>query len=156
MIVYLVRHGECVFEEDNRVLTGNGRENARKTREYLDKICSGNIETFTSTLARSIESGAGNKQLEYLNEYSRSKEDFGEFIARVRYCIDQLEKSDIEIVVIHGHSIYFSALISIIAGANPEKLKDLAFRFDYCSISKLEYNKDHWKVLKVNDISHLY
>ncbi|CAH6419904.1 Hypothetical protein HVR_LOCUS980 [uncultured virus] len=88
--------------------------------------------------------------------FDSNREGFSSMITRVRYFLDQAEKSTLDVVVIYGHAIYFSALVALLAGAHPKSRKDLLFRFDYCSITTLKYDKGKgWSLSGLNNTNHL-
>lgn len=157
MRILLVQHAECEREGFFLQLTEQGRRDARKTRKFIHDIFLNDMVSYTSTSTAATQTADENAEpSNFYDEYT-GVGDFVDVISCVKYCIDSLKNSLVNNIVIYGHPVFFSTLISVISGVNPSSVGDLVFRFNYCSISTLEYDTRfrRWSVLKLNDTSHL-
>ena len=70
-------------------------------------------------------------------------------------CFDKQSKSEESTYIIYSHAVFISALLSIIAKSRPKRTRDLVFRLDHTSISKISLENYSWKILEVNNTGHL-
>jgi broad specificity phosphatase PhoE len=160
MIVYLVRHGHTHKRSCGVILSNYGHTQAELTAHKLHQLCEKNPrKVFTSKMERAIQTaayfGSNTNEHAFLGEYKESVESFENFMQRVLKCERELRTFKESIYIIYGHSIFISALLSVVVGANPKSIHDLTFRLDHCSISKLKFENNSWKIHEVNNTNHI-
>lgn len=162
MIIYLVRHGNTEDTGSDIVLSHNGHIEANLTAVKLHKLSENKPrKVFSSKMTRAVQTATHfTKNIykhKFLGEYMRSSESFETFMNRVMRCANTLmECSDEESTyIIYSHAVFISALLSIIAKSRPKRSRDLVFRLDHASISKISLENYSWKILEVNNTGHL-
>ena len=178
--IILIRHAESMKNElihksqehllhtmgSNTSITDRGKLQAESLQYILSslRVKYPNIVVRTSMLNRTIETYNVTNQFprrvvhdENLNEWDKSNgEALTDFGIRVQQTIDELykiyESQSAECVVIFGHSLFFSMLITKIISYNSN---DLVFEFPNCSVSSLAIKDDKWAIYQLCDVSHI-
>lgn len=72
--------------------------------------------------------------------------------------IEHMASCDSTPIVIFGHSLFLSAMLSNI-GSNrtmvPNDISQLIFKSPNCSITTFNYSQGSWKIYNVNSVAHL-
>lgn len=71
--------------------------------------------------------------------------------------LEFLAQSNDAPIVVFGHSLYFSVLVSYLASGKrhlPRK-QDLIFRFPNCSITSMQYSQGSWRIFNVASLAHI-
>ena len=174
--IIFVRHAESTnnfkkeYSDNNPDLTELGYKQAKIVCQHLkEKLKNRPFKIMTSPLKRAIltaEPLLKHVDQEYeinemLIEFSFAKKaSWKEFTNTIAQVVTRLENhSDDVPIVIFGHSIYLSCLISYIASAKIGFLekRDLAFRIPNAAITTCTFDKSKskWKILNVAAIDHL-
>jgi broad specificity phosphatase PhoE len=87
-------------------------------------------------------------------------ETWDDFTKQIRAFVDELEdhcQENDHPIVIFGHSLYLSVLVSYIASSKEmmPKKEQLVFRFPNCSITTFEYSQSSWRIFNVGSLAHL-
>lgn len=175
--IYLIRHGEAIsnidplFEGENK-LTTLGHEQALKLSKILQDICIKKVYSSPSLRAQqTAEKMCGVKELninilDFIDERKVSykddgvyenKEDFTEFIERVKKAEKLFESEQERHIAVFCHAIFIKGFIANLLLKN--KLTDEMFdsisqmiAIDFADISKFVYNteKDKWHISFLN------
>ena len=122
-----------------------------------------------------MRKGATSLQLPMLQEYTKPEKTltkdhlnrsivhhktWDDFTHQIRRFVDELEdhcQENAHPVVIFGHSLYLSVLVSYLASSKKmmPKKEELVFRFPNCSITTFEFSQGCWRIFNVATLAHL-
>jgi broad specificity phosphatase PhoE len=145
----------------NPLLTDKGKKQAQHCGPVLRNLfeVKENVEVWCSTLDRTAQTlkEAGIESMVYkeiLNEWDKHTETWEKFSVRVDKFLIQLwqlyETNTVQRLVIAGHSLFFSLLISKIFGSNT-----LIAEFPNTSLSSLHIKDGKFAVYTLGDVEHL-
>lgn len=157
-----------LVKKDNPLLTSKGCVQAIRTGRFLnDSLIGKSVDIYTSTLQRAIDTATytipqieRHIALDTLNEWDKHTETIEDVQERVEKFLDVLwnissEEREDHVIVVFGHSLYFSLLLSRIISGKPST--NLAIEFPNCSISNLRFDnaKQHIAVYQLCRTIHL-
>jgi broad specificity phosphatase PhoE len=175
---------EKINKNGNPHLTELGKLQAEKTAEYLvDKLKGRHVYLFTSKFARTIETAKPFLEranvlcvtsTELLNEYTKPTKVLSErdrdigishhqtwdcFIANVKEFIKVLSECRYGDIVVFGHSLFISVLISYLGSKGNHEIngaeEKTVFELPNCSITTVGLTESDWHIYHVGSINHL-
>jgi broad specificity phosphatase PhoE len=149
--------------EKNPDITDLGKDQAHRVSDYLfKKISLNNCTMYHSHLTRTKNTALGiydNKEswierndlyewIPSIESIDRIQERIDKFLRFLR----EKHQTDSNPVIVVGHSMFLSAMLTIMVSGEFEKL---TFELPNCSITSVEMTDDHWAIYQVGKTDHL-
>ena len=89
--------------------------------------------------------------------HHKSWDDFTDTVKNFVNFLEELAQEKDDPIIIFGHSLFLSAMISYIGSSQTfmPKKEQLHFRFPNCSITTMEYSQGLWRIFNVASVAHL-